>query len=126
MSEQRMSQSDTLSLDSLTLALVVSGMGVCTDAAVADLRRYVESKAITHSSLEFDFENRAPKQTSTIRRPVEGVAGQNQAGKWIATVGATSETMQVCESRAVGAERENCANAHITTLYRCAIQHIAR
>ena len=54
MSEQRMSQSDTLSLDSLTLALVVSGMGVCTDAAVADLRRYVESKAITHSSLEFD------------------------------------------------------------------------
>lgn len=54
MSKQPVSQSDTLSLDSLTLALVVSGMGACTDEAVAELRRYVQSKAITHSSLEFD------------------------------------------------------------------------
>lgn len=54
MSEQPMSQPDTLSLDSLTLALVVSGMGICTDEAVADLRRYAESKAITHRSVEFD------------------------------------------------------------------------
>ena len=54
MSEPPVSQADTSSLDSLTLALVVSGMGVCTDEAVADLRRLVESKAITHSSLEFD------------------------------------------------------------------------
>lgn len=54
MSKQPVSQSDTLSLDSLTLALVVSGMGACTDEAVADLRRYVQSQAITHSSLEFD------------------------------------------------------------------------
>src|SRR6185436_16523804 len=52
--EQSVSQSVTSSLDSLTLALVVSGMGVCTDEAVADLRRDVESKAIAHSSLEFD------------------------------------------------------------------------
>jgi hypothetical protein len=43
-----------VSLDSLTLALVVSGLGVCTDEAVADLRRYVESKAIAHTSVEFD------------------------------------------------------------------------
>ena len=54
MSEQPVSQSDTVSLDSLTLALVVSGMGVCTDEAVADLRRYVESKAITRTSVELD------------------------------------------------------------------------
>lgn len=54
MAEQPVSQSDTLSLDSLTLALIVSGLGVCTDEAVADLRRYLESKSITHTSLEFD------------------------------------------------------------------------
>ncbi|HEV2698666.1 MAG TPA: (2Fe-2S) ferredoxin domain-containing protein, partial [Terriglobales bacterium] len=54
MPEQTVSQHDTSSLDSLTLALVVSGMGVCTDEAIADLRRYVESKAITHSPAEFD------------------------------------------------------------------------
>jgi hypothetical protein len=54
MAEQPVSQSDTLSLDSLTLALVVSGLGVCTDEAVADLRRYIESNAITHTSVEFD------------------------------------------------------------------------
>jgi len=54
MAEQPVSQSDTLSLDSLTLALVASGLGVCTDEAVADLRRYLESKSITHTSLEFD------------------------------------------------------------------------
>ena len=54
MSEQPVCQSDTSSLDSLTLALVVSGMGACTDDAVADLRRDVESNAITHSSVEFN------------------------------------------------------------------------
>jgi hypothetical protein len=55
MPEQSVSHpDDTSSLDSLTLALVVSGMGVCTDEAVADLRRYIESKAVTHSPLEFD------------------------------------------------------------------------
>lgn len=54
MLEQPVSQSDTLSLDSLTLALIVNGLGVCTDEAVGDLRRYVESKAITHTSVEFD------------------------------------------------------------------------
>jgi hypothetical protein len=42
MAEQPVSQSDTLSLDSLTLALVVSGLGVCMDEAVADLRRYLD------------------------------------------------------------------------------------
>lgn len=55
MSEQPASQSDTLSLDRLTLALVVSGMGACTDEAVADLRRYLQSKAITHTVVEFDM-----------------------------------------------------------------------
>lgn len=37
MSEQLTSQSDTSSLDSLTLALVVSGLGFYTDETVADL-----------------------------------------------------------------------------------------
>jgi hypothetical protein len=54
MPEQLVTQHDTSSLDSLTLALVVSSMGVCTETAIADLRRYVESKAITRSSVEFD------------------------------------------------------------------------
>jgi urease beta subunit len=54
MLEQPVSHSDTVLLDSLTLALVVSGLGVCTDEAVADLRRYVESKAIPHTSAEFN------------------------------------------------------------------------
>ncbi|WHZ25449.1 MAG: hypothetical protein OJF51_000244 [Nitrospira sp.] len=42
MSERSAGQSDTSSLDSLTLALVVSGLGFYTDETVADLRRYVE------------------------------------------------------------------------------------
>jgi hypothetical protein len=54
MSEQSVSQSDTSSLDRLTLALVVSSLGICTDETVSDLRRYVESKAIAHTSMEFD------------------------------------------------------------------------
>jgi hypothetical protein len=54
MSEQLISQSDTSSLDSLSLALVVSGLGFYTDEAVADLRRYVESKGIAHTAKEFD------------------------------------------------------------------------
>jgi hypothetical protein len=29
-------------------------LGVCTDEAVADLRRYLQSKSITHTSVEFD------------------------------------------------------------------------
>ena len=62
MSEQSVSQPDRSSLDSLTLALVVSGMGACTDETVADLRRDVESKAITHSSLEFDASLTRAKQ----------------------------------------------------------------
>jgi hypothetical protein len=41
-------------LDSLTLALVVGGMGTCTDEAVVDLRRYVQSKDIAHTTAEFD------------------------------------------------------------------------
>jgi hypothetical protein len=62
MSEQSVSQSDTSSLDRLTLALVVSSLGVCTDEAVSDLRRYVESKAITHTSMEFDASLERAKQ----------------------------------------------------------------
>lgn len=54
MAERSVSQSDTSSLDSLTLALVVSGLGVYTDETVSDLRRYVESKGIAHTAEEFD------------------------------------------------------------------------
>lgn len=54
MSEPSVSQSDTSSLDQLTLALVVSGLGVCTDETVSDLRQYVESKAMAHTPMEFD------------------------------------------------------------------------
>jgi hypothetical protein len=54
MSEQSVSQSDTSSLDRLTLAQVVSSLGVCTDETVSDLRRYVESKAVPHTLMEFD------------------------------------------------------------------------
>jgi hypothetical protein len=54
MAVQPVSQSDRFYLDSLTLALVVSGLGICTEEAVADLRRYLESKSITHTSGEFD------------------------------------------------------------------------
>jgi len=54
MSEQSLSHSDTSSLDRLTLALVVSGLGVCTDEVVLDLRRHVEFKAIMHTAMEFD------------------------------------------------------------------------
>lgn len=54
MPEQSLSQSDTSLLDRLTLALVVSGLGVYTDEAVANLRRYVASKGMTHTSTEFD------------------------------------------------------------------------
>ena len=54
MPEQPVSQPDTSSLDSLTLALVVSGMGAWTGETVADLRRYVESKSITRNSVEFE------------------------------------------------------------------------
>ncbi len=44
MPEHSLSQSDTSLLDRLTLALVVSSLGVYTDEAVSDLRRYVSSK----------------------------------------------------------------------------------
>lgn len=43
MPEQPVSQSEMLSLDRLALALVVSGMGACTDEAVVDLRHYLTS-----------------------------------------------------------------------------------
>lgn len=54
MSERSISQSDTSSLDRLTLALVVRGLGVCTDETVSDLRCSLASKAITHTTVEFD------------------------------------------------------------------------
>jgi len=53
MSERAVNQSDTASLDRLTLALVVSGLGVCTDETVSDLRRYVESNTIPHTARDF-------------------------------------------------------------------------
>jgi len=62
MSERSVSQSDASSLDSLTLALVVSGLGVCMDKTVSDLRRYVESKTITHTSMEFEASLERAKQ----------------------------------------------------------------
>lgn len=54
MSERPARQSATELLDSLTLALVVGGRGTCTDEAVVDLRRYVQSKDIAHTTAEFD------------------------------------------------------------------------
>jgi hypothetical protein len=54
MPEYSRDQSDMSLLDRLTLALVVSGLGVSTDEAVADLRRYVTSKGMTHTATEFD------------------------------------------------------------------------
>src|SRR6185295_8881337 len=54
MPEHSRSQSDTSLLDRLTLALVVSGLGVYKDEAVSDLRRYVASKGMTHTSMAFD------------------------------------------------------------------------
>ncbi len=54
MSERSVSQSDRSSLDRLTLALVVSGLGDYTNEAVSDLRRDVESKEIMHAAKEFD------------------------------------------------------------------------
>ena len=62
MSEYSLTQSDTSLLDRLTLALVVSGLGVYTDEAVSDLRRYVESKGIKHTSMEFDASLERAKQ----------------------------------------------------------------
>ena len=53
-SARLVSQSDMSSLDSLTLALVASGLGFYTDETVADLRRYVEAKGIAHTAKEFD------------------------------------------------------------------------
>jgi hypothetical protein len=54
MSEQLAGRSDMSSLDSLTLALVVSGLGFYTDETAAGLRRNVESKGIVHTAKEFD------------------------------------------------------------------------
>lgn len=62
MSERSVSQSDTSTLDRLTLALVVNGLGVCTDEAVADLRRHIASKAISHTKVEFDASLARAKQ----------------------------------------------------------------
>lgn len=65
MPEQSLSQSDTSLLDRLTLALVVSGLGVYTDEAVSDLRRYVASKGMTHTAMEFDASLERAKQHFT-------------------------------------------------------------
>lgn len=62
MSERSVTQSDTSALDRLTLARVVSGLGVCTDETVADLRRHIASKAIPHTEVEFDASLARAKQ----------------------------------------------------------------
>lgn len=54
MSEGPVSQSVAELLDGLILALVVSGMGTCTEEAVEDLRRYVQSKEIAHTAADFN------------------------------------------------------------------------
>jgi hypothetical protein len=54
MSERPAHQSAAEVLDGLTLAMVVGGLGTCTDEAVADLRRYVQSKDIIHAAADFD------------------------------------------------------------------------
>ena len=63
MSEQSVSQSDTSALDRLTLARVVSSLGACTDEMVADLRRQISSKAISHTEVEFDASLARAKQS---------------------------------------------------------------
>jgi hypothetical protein len=65
MPEYSRDQSDMSLLDRLTLALVVSGLGVYTDEAVASLRRYVGSKGMTHTSTEFDASLERAKQHFT-------------------------------------------------------------
>ena len=69
MAEPPVNQSATERLDSLTLALVVSEEGVCTDKAVADLLRYAQSKAIATDAADFEASlDRAKRQFA------EGVA----------------------------------------------------
>jgi hypothetical protein len=63
MSEGSVSQPDTSALDRFTLARVVSGLGVCTDEMVADLRRQISSKAISHTEVEFDASLARAKQS---------------------------------------------------------------
>ena len=63
MSERLVSQSDTPALDRLTLARVVSGLGVCTGEMVADLRRQIASKEISHTEVEFDASLARAKQS---------------------------------------------------------------
>lgn len=63
MSERLISQSDTSVLDRLTLARIVSGLGVCTDEMAADLRRQIASKAISHTEVEFDASLGRAKQS---------------------------------------------------------------
>ncbi len=54
MAEPSVTPSATERLDSLTLALVVSEEGVCTDKAVADLLRYAQSKDIVTHAVDFE------------------------------------------------------------------------
>ena len=65
MPEHSLSQSDMSLLDRLTLALVVGGLGVYTNEAVADLRRYVASKGMTPTATEFDASLECAKQHFT-------------------------------------------------------------
>ncbi|MGQ0811055.1 MAG: (2Fe-2S) ferredoxin domain-containing protein, partial [Nitrospiraceae bacterium] len=54
MSEPSVKQSAAERLDGLTLALVVGEKGICADEAVADLRRYAQSKDIVSNAADFD------------------------------------------------------------------------
>ncbi len=80
MPEQPVSQPDTSSLESLTLALVVGGMGAYTDKTVADLRRYVEAKAITHSSVELDASLAVRNGNFSKGTPISFSAMESPAG----------------------------------------------
>ncbi|MEK6801600.1 MAG: hypothetical protein AABZ34_02910 [Nitrospirota bacterium] len=53
MSEQGTPRSTRTTLDDLTLALMVSRRGQCSNEAVGDLRRYAESKKLVGARLCF-------------------------------------------------------------------------
>lgn len=63
MSESSLNQSSVEGLDGLTLALVVGEMGICDDKAVADLRRYAQSKNMVPDEAEFGASLNRAKRT---------------------------------------------------------------
>src|SRR6266404_5506837 len=83
-----------------------------------------------------DGEQRATAPAvATIRCPIQGIARQNQPSNRIGSVSVSnsgtsetraSETMQVCETRAVGVDPEQRASARTTTIRCRPIKSLAR